>query len=74
MNLKQFKQEAGVETLQFRPTFNNKDVERCITPIGTVFKGKDFNPKSKVVDVEMRFDNDGNQVYWLTNTAVSSTL
>lgn len=74
MTLAQFKTEAGVDTLQFRPTFKNKDVERCMTPIGVIFKGKDFNPKSKVQDVEMRSDENGNMVYWLTNTPVSSTL
>lgn len=74
MDLKTFKTEAGVETLQFRPCHNNKDVERCMTPIGVVFKDKKFNPKSKVQDVEMKFDEDGNTIYWLTNVPVSSTL
>ena len=74
MTITAFKEKAGVETLQFRPCHKNKDVERCITPIGVVFKSKDFNLKSKVKDVEASFDQDGNQVYWLTNTPVSSEL
>lgn len=74
MNLKEFKTQAGTDVLQFRPCFKNKDVQRCVTPIGTLFMGKDFNPKSKVVDVELRFDESGTQVFWLTNTPVSSTL
>lgn len=74
MTITAFKEKAGVETLQFRPCFKNKDVERCVTPIGVVFKGKDFNAKSKVQDVELSYDDEGNQVYWLTNTAVSSEL
>lgn len=74
MNLKQFKQEAGVDTLQFRPCHNNKDVERCMTSIGVIFKDKNFNAKSKVQDVEQKFDDNGNPIYWLTNTAVSSVL
>ena len=74
MKLQEFKQQAGVEKLEFRPCFNNKKVQRCVTQLGTLFMGEDFNAKSKVVDVEMRFDDDGNQVYWLTNRPVSSTL
>jgi len=74
MKLTEFKQQAGTDVLQFRPCHNNKDVQRCMTPIGVLFMGKDFNPKSKVVDVEPKFDDAGNQVYWLTNTPVSTTL
>lgn len=74
MTVKEFKTAAGADALQFRPCFNNKKVQRCTTPIGVLFMGEDYNPKSKVQDVETKFDESGNQVFWLTNVPVSSVL
>lgn len=74
MNVKEFKAAAGVDTLQFRPCFNNKKVQRCTTPIGVLFMGEDYNAKSKVQDIEQKYDEAGNQVFWLTNVPVSTVL
>jgi hypothetical protein len=72
MNLQEFKTDAGVNTLQFYK--GAKGSLYCPTTIGLLFVAKDYNPKSKVQTVIPGFDENGNQIYRLTNLSVAMEL
>ncbi len=70
MNINEFKAQAKLETLEFYKSA--KGTEYCPTDIGTVFKAKDYNPKSKVKTVLPGFDNQGRKVWNLSNKVSTS--
>lgn len=72
MNLTEFKQQAGVDTLQFYK--GAKGSLYCPTNIGTLFIAKDYNAKSKTQTVIPGFDDHGKRVYRLCNLQVAREL
>jgi hypothetical protein len=69
MTLNEFKEQAGVEALNFYTS--EKGGLYAPTSIGTVFCAKDYKPKNPVQTIIPFFDDNGRLCYRLTNKKVA---